>query len=86
MKLLLLLPLIAACRIPVDQRAACAEYVTCIQARDALVGADTDLVRFQPDGECWDGALAADLCERACENGLTWLRERARSLPEECQP
>lgn len=70
----------------VSQSPACATYVSCVEARDAARGSSTDLLRFQPDGECWGTPAGADLCDRACTNGLAWLQESETDLPEVCTP
>lgn len=84
-----LIPLLAtlctAC-IPQDQSSVCAEYVSCIQARDARDGTTTDLVRFTPEGDCWAIDAGADLCTRGCEAGLEYLRSHESNLPAECNP
>jgi len=74
-----------ACTFPVEPRASCAAYVTCVEARDARDGTSTDVVRFTPEGDCWTTARGADLCDRSCVSGLTFLRERDASLPEACR-
>lgn len=76
----------AGCNGPVEQRIACAEYVSCIEARDGLRGSTTNVRRFETDGGCWGSPEGADLCETACVNGLAFLREREQGLPEECSP
>lgn len=70
----------------VTQTPACASFVACVGARDAARGATTDVVRFEPAGECWGTPAGADLCDRACVNGLAWLRESEPDLPEACAP
>jgi len=74
------------CRSPVDQSAACADYVACIQARDAEQGVSTNLDRYLAGGDCWGNAEIGDLCDRSCENGLDWLRSAEATLPEACLP
>ena len=76
--------LLVACAPEVEQTPACAAYVSCLAARDAADGTTTDTVRFAPQGECWGTPAGQDLCDRACENGLIWLRERVDGLPAEC--
>jgi hypothetical protein len=70
---------------PVAQRESCEAYVACVQARDAEIGITTDATRFEPGGACWGNPEIADLCDRACANGLDWLRGAVASLPEECR-
>lgn len=85
----LFLPLIASLAtgcIPQDQTPACAAYVTCIQARDVRDGTATDLARFLPEGDCWAIDAGAELCDRACDEGLVFLRTHESNLPTECQP
>jgi hypothetical protein len=80
------LVLLASCTIPVPQRPACARYVTCLEARDARDGTETDVVRFEPDGDCWNVRAGADLCDRACTAGLAWLADREPDLAAACSP
>ena len=75
-----------SCSFPVDQRPSCARYVECLQARDERDGASTDVVRFEVDGACWSNSEAADLCDRACINGLAYLAEREPDLAGACAP
>lgn len=70
----------------VTQTPACSSFVACVGARDEASGATTDVVRFEPNGDCWGTPAGADLCDRACENGLAWLRETEPNLPAECAP
>lgn len=70
----------------VVQTPACAAFVACVGARDAARASSSDVVRFEPGGECWGTPAGADLCDRACENGLAWLRESEPDLPEACVP
>ena len=59
--------------------------MACQQAIDAQLGQETDLLRFEADGECWGGIEAgAQLCDRSCVKGLEFLRERQPDLPEAC--
>ena len=76
----------SGCSGPVEQRTACAEYVSCIAARDGLRGSTTNVHRFEADGDCWGSPEGADLCETSCVNGLAFLRDREQNLPEECSP
>jgi hypothetical protein len=75
---------LAGCGGEVEQREACVDYVVCVQARDAALGYETDVVRFDIGGACWGGVQGADLCETACIQGLEFLREREPGLPGEC--
>lgn len=70
----------------VEQSASCEEYVACIRAQDAVSGVETDLNRFEDDGDCWGNPEGAALCDRACTNGLEWMRDEVADLPEECEP
>ena len=70
----------------VEQTAACADYVRCLEARDAVLGTETDADRFDVGGACWGGAEGAHLCDTACSNGLAWLRDVEPDLPAECAP
>lgn len=79
----MLLLLVLACA-EVSQTDACARYVACIQAKDTDAGTTTDVVRFQPEGECWGTPAGADLCDRSCVNGLAFERTRAADAPAEC--
>lgn len=83
---MLVLLLLFSCSIPVEQRAACASFVTCLAARDARDGTSTDVARYLPEGDCWGGDTIADLCERSCESGLSFLAEREPDLGEACAP
>lgn len=78
--------LLLGCGGPVAQTEACAEYVSCIEARDAALGVSTNLDRFLEGGDCWGGEEGAALCDRACVNGLDWMRSAIDDLPEVCQP
>ena len=43
--------------------------------------------RFRPEGACWGGIEAgAELCDRACTNGMIWLMEVEPTLREVCTP
>lgn len=75
-----------ACGFPVEQRPSCAQYVTCLSARDARDGTDTDTVRFRPEGDCWGNGTGADLCDRACTQGLAYLADREPDLGAACAP
>lgn len=81
----MLLLLTLACA-EVTQTPACAQYVACVEAKDAAAGTTTDLVRFQPQGECWGSPAGADLCDRACVNGLEFERSRTTDAPDACAP
>ncbi len=83
---MLLLTVLLSCTIPVEQRAACASFVTCVSARDARDGTSTDVLRYTPSGDCWGGDAIADLCERSCQAGLSFLAEREPDLGEACAP
>lgn len=72
------------CAEVVEQSAACEQYVSCLDARDAELGLQTNTLRFEPNGACWGGAEGAALCDRACDNGLQWLQEADPDLPELC--
>lgn len=76
---------LAGCTLPVAPRPACGAYVDCVRALDASEGVATDVERYLPEGACWGGDELADLCERSCENGLTWLRTHAADLPAACR-
>lgn len=75
---------ILACAVEVVQTPACAAFVTCTQARDAQSGIETDVARFDAAGDCWGSPAGQQLCSEACDNGLTFLRERYTALPVEC--
>lgn len=70
--------LLLACA-EVVQTPACAAFVSCVRASDAAQGITTDLARFEPEGECWGTPAGADLCDRACVNGLGF---HARRFPD----
>lgn len=78
------LVLALACAPEVTQTSACAALVTCTQARDIQLGLETDVARFDAAGDCWGSPAGQELCNMACENGLTFLRERYTGLPAEC--
>lgn len=78
-----ILLLLLACA-EVTQTPACERYVACLDARDAARGTTTDMLRFEAAGDCWGTPAGADLCDRACANGLTWLLESETDLPEVC--
>ena len=63
---------------------ACVDYVACIRAQDDASGLVTDVARFEEGGACWGNPDGAGLCDRACDNGLEWMREEVADLPEEC--
>lgn len=73
----------AACA-DVTQTDSCAAYVDCVQAMDDQLGTGTDLDRFEAGGVCWGNPEGAALCDRACGNGLEWMRDAYSDLPEEC--
>lgn len=68
----------------VTQTPACASFVACAIARDAELGLETDVARFDAAGDCWGSPAGQQLCDEACDNGLTFLRERYSALPPEC--
>ena len=70
----------------VEPSASCEEYVACIRSQDAVSGVETDLARFEEGGACWDSPQGAGLCDRACTNGLEWMRDEVLDLSEECGP
>lgn len=78
----MLLLLFAACT-EVVQTPACADYVACVQATDASRNTTTDVLRFQPEGDCWGTPAGAELCDRACTNGLAFHQQR---FPGVCAP
>ena len=84
MRLFFCIDALAAGCAEVTQTASCADYVSCIQAIDDAAGTETDLDRFDVGGVCWGNPEGAALCDRACGNGLAWMRESYSNLPEEC--
>lgn len=80
----MLLLLLLGCA-EVVQTPACAAFVSCVRATDAAQGVTTDVVRFEPAGECWGTPAGADLCDRACVNGLDFHRRRFPDVAE-CAP
>jgi hypothetical protein len=80
---MLLLTLLLGCA-EVTQTPSCADFVACVDARDAADGAETDTLRFEPTGDCWGSPDGQALCDRACSSGLEWLRESYDDLPEAC--
>ena len=79
-----LLMLLFACAPEVVQTPACDRFVACQSARDAASGTPTDVARFAADGDCWGTPAGQELCDRACVNGLAFLRESYPNLPTEC--
>ena len=79
-----MLLLLFACASEVVQTSACADFVACQAARDAVSGVPTDVARFDAGGDCWGSPAGQELCDHACENGLVFLRERYADLPAEC--
>lgn len=82
----MLLPFLIACAADVSQTPACASFVACSTARDAQLGLETDVARFDAAGDCWGSAAGQKLCDEACDNGLAFLRERYPDLPDACAP
>ncbi|HND34248.1 MAG TPA: hypothetical protein PKY30_18650 [Myxococcota bacterium] len=79
--------LLLACADPPTQTQSCADYVACLEKRDAVLGIQTNMDRFRADGDCWGGIEAgAELCDRACTNGMVWLLDVEPSLRELCTP
>ena len=85
-KFLLFFTVLASCGGEVEQSAACAAWVRCIDARDAQLGVSTDNLRFEVGGTCWTSAEQGEHCTPACERGLAWMRQAYADLPEECLP
>lgn len=79
-----ILMLLLGCAEEVTQTPACERYVACLDARDEQRGTTTDMLRFEAEGDCWGSPAGADLCDRACSNGLSWLLESETDLPEVC--
>ena len=79
------LVLLVSCGGEVVQTESCAQWVSCIEDRDAELGSETDADRFARGGACWGGAEGAALCDAACEDGLLWLQSAYDDLPESCQ-
>lgn len=69
----------------VTQSEECKAYVDCLAARDGQLKIQTDTLRFKPEGACWGGPEGADLCNRACKNGMVWLKSAYQNLPAACQ-
>jgi len=70
----------------VDQTAACAQYVRCIDAVDTLAGQTTNLDRYEPGGACWGNSEIAELCTTSCARALARIQELAPPPPTECAP
>lgn len=68
-----------------NQTDACRAYVDCIDARDAAAGIQTNVVRFESDGDCWGSEPGAKLCDTACTRGLDYLGS-LDGAPMECVP
>lgn len=79
----MILTLLLACAPEVVQTPACAEFVACVEATDASRGTTTDVVRFQPGGDCWGSPAGSELCDHACVNGLPIQKAR---FPDVCAP
>ncbi|MBX2802615.1 MAG: hypothetical protein KTR31_33355 [Myxococcales bacterium] len=84
MRLFPIVFLLVACDTSVDQSQACAEWVSCIDARDAQLGITTDNDRFQLGGDCWGNPEIGELCDKACIAGLDQMRTAYDDLPEAC--
>lgn len=69
----------------VEQTPACAQYVDCIDARDATLGIETNVDRFASGGDCWGSPEGQELCDVSCENGLAYLAS-LEDAPAECSP
>lgn len=69
----------------VQQTEACKAYVSCLEARDTQMGIKTDVLRFQPQGGCWGSPEGSEFCTRACENGLRWMQQSYKDLPQACR-
>lgn len=67
-----------------EQSDACAQYVSCLQVRDARLGITTNAVRFEGGGDCWGSEAGAHLCDTACSRGLEFLAQQETAT--ECQP
>jgi hypothetical protein len=85
MRYMLLLLTLSACDTSVEQTPACAEWVSCIDARDAQLGVTTDNDRFIAGGDCWGNPEIGDLCDKACAAGMEQMQGMYDDLPEECQ-
>lgn len=81
-----MLLLLFACAADVSQTPACVSFVACSAARDVQLGLETDVARFGASGDCWGSPAGQQLCDEACDNGLTFLRDRYADLPTECAP
>jgi len=81
---MLMLFLIACAEVV--QTPACAQFVACVQANDEMRGTSTDLLRFEPGGDCWGTPAGSDLCDRACVNGLVFHRVQYPTGPDVCAP
>lgn len=66
------------------QTEACEAYVSCLQARDARLGVQTNADRFEAGGACWGSEDGAHLCDTACSRGLEFLA--SHDPAPECQP
>jgi hypothetical protein len=75
----------AGCTEAVTQSEDCAAYVECVRAIDARDGVETDVERFEADGDCWGSDEGATLCDRACTRGADYLRRQSGPLPQECE-
>jgi hypothetical protein len=72
----------------VEQSAACATYVRCIEAIDRAASPPqvTDLDRYQIGGACWGNPTLGDGCTTSCRRALERLRPRQPAAPAECAP
>ena len=77
---------LVGCDTSVEQTPACADWVRCIDARDAQLGVTTDDDRFEAGGLCWGNPEIGELCDKACESGMAWMEtSNYTDLPEECK-
>lgn len=86
MRHLYLIFILVACDTTVEQTPACAEWVSCIAARDAQLEVTTNNDRFLIGNTCWGNREIGKLCDDACTAGMAWIRGAYDDLPPECSP
>lgn len=84
MRCLFLTLLLVGCDTTVEQTDSCAQWVSCIDARDTQLDIVTNNDRFLDGGPCWDNPEIGELCDLACINGLEDMQEMYSDLPQEC--
>ena len=81
---IILIFFLSACDNTVVQTESCAQWVSCIDARDVELGIETNNDRFLTTGNCWNNPDIGALCDKACTSGLVYMQENYGDLPTEC--